>query len=397
MAGIANPIPIEQKEREVIVDILRGFALVGVLIANFTSFTDQQVPAGILQSISSPFDLTLVDINTVLFEWKFMTLFSILFGYGFGLLLKSIEKKNINPIRFFLKRMFWLFIIGFIHTSFWWFDVLHFYAICGALLLIFRNFSTKSILISSILCMIVFPFCFSYLTRNQPATFTDAHWENVYKQFKYGDLINLFKTNLTGYFKLFVLSASDAHDIIETLGRFLFGYYLLRIKLFESVERKKKVFTKILLISFPFSITYIVFKWLAVTGKIEISSVYWEPFIKVGILSTTSFYSGIIILAFISFGRTMLFKAFQLLGRMTLTNYLLISAINIALLYGIGFGRLGDLPMHQIWLFGFAWLIIEIVFSFYWLRIFRYGPVEWTWRQLTYWKRLPLRKSKINL
>lgn len=108
-----NATPVEQKERAIIIDTLRGFALVGVLIANFTSFTDQQVPSDILNSNSSPLDLTLMHINTVFFEWKFMTLFSILFGYGFGLLMTSVEKKNINTTSFFIKRMFWLFFIGF--------------------------------------------------------------------------------------------------------------------------------------------------------------------------------------------------------------------------------------------------------------------------------------------
>ncbi|MFT3824161.1 MAG: DUF418 domain-containing protein [Chitinophagaceae bacterium] len=387
-----NATPIEQKERAIIVDALRGFALTGVLIANFTSFTDQQVPADILHPISSPLDLTLSHINTVFFEWKFMTLFSILFGYGFGLLLSSIEKKNINPNRFFIKRMLWLFIIGFIHTSFWWFDVLHFYAICGLLLLLFKKASNRKILIFSILLMLVFPFCFSLAIKDQPPTFHDADWKNAYEQFKYGNLIDVFKTNLIGYYKLFILSASDVHDIVETLGRFLFGYYLVRIKLFEAIESKKKLFTKVVFISSPFAIAYIIVKWLAVTGIINISSVYWEPFIKIGIISITTFYSGIIILAFISVGQNIVFKILQALGKMTLTNYLLISAVNIILLYGIGFGKLGELSMHTIWLLAFGWLIVEIVFSSLWLRVFRYGPVEWIWRQLTYWRKLPLRK-----
>ncbi len=389
---MTNATPIEQKERAIIVDTLRGFALVGVLIANFTSFTDQQVPSDILKSISSPLDLTLMHINTVFFEWKFMTLFSILFGYGFGLLLTSVEKKNINPNSFFLKRMFWLFLIGFIHTSFWWFDVLHLYAICGVLLLLFRKASIKTILISSFLFMFVVPFCFSLAMRNQPDTFNDADWQTVYEQFKYGNLIEVIRTNLIGYYKLFIVSASDVRDIIETLGRFLFGYYLLRIKLFESIESKKKLFIKVLFISSLFAIAYIIIKWLAVTDTMNISSAYWEPFIKIGIISTTSFYSSIIVLTFISFGQNIFFRTFQALGKMTLTNYLLVSAINIILLYGIGFSKLGELPMHTIWLLAFVWLIIEIVISSYWLRIFRYGPVEWIWRQLTYWKKLPLRK-----
>ncbi|MGC4035851.1 MAG: DUF418 domain-containing protein [Chitinophagaceae bacterium] len=387
-----DAIPIEQKERVIIVDTLRGFALTGVLIANFTSFTDQQVPPDILTSISSPLDLTLSHINTVFFEWKFMTLFSILFGYGFGLLLSSVEKKNIDPNSFFIKRMFWLFLIGFIHTSFWWFDVLHFYAICGLLLLLFRKTSNKIILIFSILFMFVIPFCFSLAMENQPETFNDADWRNAYEQFKRGSLVDVFRTNLSGYYRLFILSASDVHDIIETLGRFLLGYYLVRIKLFESIERKKKLFTKVLFVSSFFAIAYVITKWLAVTGRVNISSVYWEPFAGIGIISTTIFYSSSIILVFISFGQNMIFKIFQALGKMTLTNYLLVSAVNIILLYGIGFGKLGELSMHTIWLIAFGWLIVEIFFSAYWLRIFRYGPVEWIWRQLTYWKKLPLRR-----
>jgi uncharacterized membrane protein YeiB len=66
------PSPIPQKDRTVIVDVVRGFALVGVLVANFTSYVDQQTPESILDSISSPLDLTLMHVNSVFFEWKFM-------------------------------------------------------------------------------------------------------------------------------------------------------------------------------------------------------------------------------------------------------------------------------------------------------------------------------------
>ena len=78
---------------------------------------------------------------------------------------------------------------------------------------------------------------------------------------------------------------------------------------------------------------------------------------------------------------------------MTLSNYLLVSTFLIILLYGFGFGRLGELPMHTIWLYAVIWLFVEIIFSTYWLKYFRYGPIEWVWRQLIFWKRLQLRKE----
>ena len=130
----------------------------------------------------------------------------------------------------------------------------------------------------------------------------------------------------------------------------------------------------------------------ALEQKIDIETVYWEPFIKIGITSTTCMYACIVVLLFSSFKEAKLFKALQVLGKMTLTNYLLVSAIMIIILYGIGFGKLGELSMHEIWIAAVVWLTIEILFSSYWLKYFRYGPVEWIWRQLTYGKRLPLKK-----
>jgi len=78
---------------------------------------------------------------------------------------------------------------------------------------------------------------------------------------------------------------------------------------------------------------------------------------------------------------------------MTLTNYLMVSAIAVLLLYGIGFGLLGEIRMSTIWLLTISWLVVEIIFSMYWLGSFRFGPLEWIWRQLTYRRRIPLKKT----
>jgi uncharacterized protein len=85
------------------------------------------------------------------------------------------------------------------------------------------------------------------------------------------------------------------------------------------------------------------------------------------------------------------FTALQALGRMTLTNYLLISAFLIVLLYELGFNQLGVLPMHMIWVYAFGWLLLKsslVPIGSY----FRFGPMEWIWRQLSYGKRLELRR-----
>jgi len=389
---MTTPLPIEQKDRAIIVDVIRGFALIGVLIANFTSYVDQQTPEPILNSISSSFDRFLMTFNSVFLEWKFMTLFSILFGYGFGLILESLEKKNINPNFFFVKRMFWLFVFGVIHSMFWWGDVLNLYAMSGILLLLFRNKFNKTILSCAVLFMLVIPVFISYLLRNQPETFTDADIQGLYNQYKQGTLFEIFKFNINFYYRMFIVSGSNLHDIIETLGRFLFGYFLLRIKFFHLVETKKATFIKVALYAAPLMVSYFIFTWLLINGTIHANQYILSPLLSLGVLSTTTFYVSVLVTAYISFGMNKFFTALQALGRMTLTNYLMVSTFLIILLYGFGFNKLGELPIHTIWLYAFVWLFVEIIFSTYWLKQFRYGPTEWIWRQLTYWKRLQLRK-----
>jgi uncharacterized protein len=384
--------PFDIKERAIIVDVLRGFALVGVLIANFTSFSDQQHISEKPASFSPAFDTMLWNINAVFFEWKFMTLFSILFGYGFGLLIKSVERQNIHPNAFFLRRMGWLFVLGMIHTAFWLYDVLHLYAVCGVLLLAFRRAKDKTILVASLAGMFVLPFCVTYFFRDQPDVFTEADRQTLYDRCKYGNLMQVLGANLSAYYKMFILSAADVHDVLETTGRFLLGYYFLRLDLFEGIDRKRYLFRKGLLYFLLPALAYLLLKGLDVFDQVEVQSIYWEPLIKIGIVSTTLVYSCLVVLAFLSNVGKKLISVLQCLGKMTLTNYLMVSVANVLLLYGIGWGKMGELPLHIIWFAALAWLIVEIVFSVYWLKYFRYGPMEWIWRQLTYRKWLPLRK-----
>jgi uncharacterized protein len=216
--------------------------------------------------------------------------------------------------------------------------------------------------------------------------------QHLYEQYKYGNIVDIIWTNIRFNYNAFIASGSDLHDIAETLGRFLFGYYLLRIKLFESVKTKRPLFIKALLVTTPFMVAYLILRWMLLREMITISEIYREPIIKTGILSTSCFYVSTLVLMFIRFGQNKFFSALQALGTMTLTNYLLISVFCVVLLYGIGFGKLGIIAMHSMWFLAFVWLFIEIIFSQSWLKKYRFGPAEWIWRQLTYQQRIQLRK-----
>lgn len=383
---------VDQNQRTIVVDVIRGFALIGVLFANFTSFVDQQTPPPILNSISSSLDFQLMMFNSVFVEWKFMTLFSILFGYGFGLILESLERKEIDANSFFARRMFWLFIFGCFHCLFWWADVLHLYAVSGILLIAFKNGSKVNILTCAVLFALIIPPFISYAFRNLPETFTASDIESLFHQYKTGSIVEVFAFNIKFYYRMFIVSGGDLHDIVETLGRFLFGYYLLRINLFNAVETKRYLFLRTAFLTTPFMIAYFIVRWYEYKGAIRLDEFLYDPLMSLGIICTTTFYVNILVLAYISFGRNKFFRALTALGRMTLTNYLMVSAFLVVLLYGFGFNKLGVLPIHIIWLYALGLLSVEIIFSVFWLKYFRYGPLEWIWRQLSYGRRLELRK-----
>jgi len=392
MQRMTTVLPVEQSKRAVIVDIVRGFALTGVLIANFTSYSEQNLPSDLFNSISSPIDKFLTTINAVFVEWKFMTIFSILFGYGFGLILTSFGEKKIDPTAFFIRRMVWLFVIGVIHTLFWWGDILHLYAISGILLLFFRKASRRTILICSIVFMFIIPPAIRFLIQNSQPYSSDNNVQSLYAQYKEGSVIDIFRANINFYYRAFIVTGADLRDIAETLGRFLFGYFLLRVGLFQNAETKKHILRKVLMITAPVVFAYFIIRWLQIQEAIITKGILWQLFIKIGILATSCFYISMLVLLFIAIGRNKFFSALQALGKMTLTNYLLISAFMIILLYGIGFGKLGIVPIHIIWICAALWLFIEMIFSHFWLRSFRYGPFEWIWRQLTYGRQIRLRK-----
>jgi uncharacterized protein len=388
---MTTSLPIQQKERVVIVDVLRGFALFGVLIGNFNGMLTNHVPSAIISSISTPFDHFLDDLHSIFIQNKFMTLFSILFGYGFGVIMERVAKKNLNTTRFFLRRMFWLFVFGCIHLAFWAADILHVYAFAGIFLLLFRKKSDRSIFVWSLLFMFVFPFvtriCQQYMSYSPDY---DSLTQNVYNTIRYGTIKDVAILNYTSYPKLWIYTFIDLRDGCETLGRFLFGYYILRRQILVQPGKYKWLIKRVWKVSLVGLLVYIAL-WLLRDLQILTAKLLIYPLLKLGIFAAALFYSTSIIFLFEGARLTKLMKAFSDLGRMTLTNYLMESFVYIIIFYNIGFGLLGEWSLTTIWVAALVLYFLQIIFSRWWLSKFAYGPVEWIWRQLAYQKRFPIR------
>jgi uncharacterized protein len=385
-------LPIQQKERVVIVDVLRGFALFGVLMGNFNGMLTNDVPDTIIKSISTPFDYFLNTLHSIFIQNKFMTLFSILFGYGFGVIMERVAKKNLNTTIFFLRRMFWLFVFGCIHLAFWAEDILHVYAIAGIFLLLFRKKTDRSIFIWSLIFMFVFPFIvriYEHYMSYSPNY--DLLIKIFYNKIKYGSIKNVAIVNYTTYPKLWIYTFVDLRDGCETLGRFLFGYFILRKQLLVRINEYKWLIKKTWNISFFGMLAYITL-WLLSNLHILTAQLLIYPLLRLGTFATALFYATSIIRLFETNKINRLMKGFSYLGRMTLTNYLMETLVYIIIFYNVGFGLLGEWSLTTIWIAAFLLYFLQIIFSRWWLSKFIYGPVEWIWRQLTYQKKFQLKK-----
>jgi uncharacterized protein len=106
-------------------------------------------------------------------------------------------------------------------------------------------------------------------------------------------------------------------------------------------------------------------------------------------------YTSVICLHWIKRNGNSKLKVLAPVGRMALTNYLMQTIFGVTLYYGVGFGFGGDIGPAVFVPIGLGIYVLQIIYSNLWFRYFTYGPMEWIWRQLTYWKRLPMRKIKM--
>src|SRR6188508_1036194 len=146
-------LPVLQNERSDILDVLRGFALLGVLLDNIFGFTGwgfltqsmrEALPTWPADGIVGLSELTFIN-------GKFYSLFSLLFGIGFSIILIRNEQKGINPLKIFYRRLFILLLIGALHLfGLWEGDILFLYALIGMILPLFRKFSGKALVVTAI-------------------------------------------------------------------------------------------------------------------------------------------------------------------------------------------------------------------------------------------------------
>lgn len=392
--------PVEGKKRHLILDALRGFALLGICLANYPEFSlfTFLKPEAVESMPSAGIDLVTKYFIYIFIDGKFYTIFSLLFGIGFSIILENNFKRGANGLIIFYRRMFYLLLIGFAHLMLIWSgDILMLYAAVGMLLPLFRKCKDKTIVIWSgallilpVIVDFVCQFTGIYLSKRL------VEWQGLYCDIygitddnfaywlrdaeSYGDVLKFLVMGSFERMSEFV----DGNRYFKVAGLFLLGYLIGRHRYFARLEEFKPILKKIfvwgLCIGLPLSGFY---AWSAISGKpwgLGAHSVLYLMSVYI-----TSFgFIALICGLYIRYKEKTLWKILSYPGRMALTCYIGQSVLGMIIFYGIGFGYGADTGLFATeWIALFVFLF-EICVCWLWLKAFRFGPLEWIWRCLTY-------------
>lgn len=437
-AGIISTEPVATADRIKSIDTIRGFALLGILMMNIPGFgINWDFWYAVTHGPHTGVDFYTFSVVFVFFEGTMRGLFSMLFGAGMILFMmnKKEQPGGTTVAEYYYRRLLWLVFFGLINAFviLWNGDILFFYGLCGMILFAFRKMKPKWLVVFALLCvsfgMIKKQWGYSEF-REKRIAYNEAiaakkekeelkpeqqgaikKWAEIEKNQKPDTAMtnkNLRKMR-SGYgtiFNYFIPMNSDGetmymyHEVWDMLAMMFLGMALFGWGFFTN-KLRTSTYTMWLLIGYGVGIPigWILFNngWLSWgrVGPGEFADrwrVSHQVFVEFRRILITIGHASLLMLVYRSRLVPWLMRALANVGQMAFTNYLMQSIICTFFFYGYGLGYYDKLRFHQLYFVVGAVWIFQLIFSSIWLRYFRFGPFEWVWRSLTYWKRQPMRK-----
>ena len=413
--------PVQTKDREIFMDVLRGFAILGIFIANLGSgLSWYNEDAHLTGPMLLPgWDHKMTFLHHMLIEGKFYSIFSLLFGWGIALQIKRGIANNTDALPTVRRRLFFMLLLGAVHLMIWPGDIVFFYALLGFIFIPLRKFSNKTLLITSgvliLSPMLLYWLKMQFPVLNFPAEklFQAGGWVevkfnpkliDVKSQEEYMNLVknanwwDTFKSNLAGFFYrygyLFFVSR-----IPKVLGMFLVGYVIGRTDFYKNIGQHKKLIYWVvgigLVIGLPANYYLAHYMTTAMNDYFQLKEkgMYQTIAYALGVVPLALAYAGLFMLCFQTTIGKKLLSVLAPVGKMAFSNYIMHSLIGNFVFLGAGLGYMGQVGPVYFTLFGIGVFIVQIIISTIWLKYFNYGPVEWLWRSATYKKWQAMRRD----
>ena len=396
--------PTKLNERIQSLDIIRGIAILGILIMNIQSFS---MPGSAYSNPLAFGDLNGINkwvwiVSHVFADMKFMNIFSILFGAGIILVTSKSEIKTGKSASLHYKRTFWLLILGLFHAHLIWYgDILFTYALCALILFPLRKIKPSIQLLLGLIIFTVHSIMYGFFGATIGEWPADLLTEMAQSWAPNLERINFEIGMITGTLSQQIQYNSAVATYLETnfflslygfwrvSGLMLIGMALYKLGFFTS-KKLNAYYYRLIFILFPLGFTLIiigVIKNFSADWNWEYSRFLGSQFNYWGSLFLCIVYISIFMIIINSNILKSLKVRLAAVGRMALTNYISQSLICTILFFGIGFGLFGQVDRWiQVIIVLLIW-ILQLTWSKPWLEKFRFGPLEWLWRSFTYGKK----------
>ena len=398
-------MPPVESDRIAVVDMLRAFALFGILVTHAEMGFLAGPPPAPGYDVFGPLDQIADTLTRVFTTGKFFTLFSFLFGLSFAIQIDRATQKGVPFAGRFTWRLALLFAIGFVHNAFFSGDILVIYAVVGLMLLPLQKLGTRALLILGVLLILNAPSIVTNAVQRSGPPATAAQIaarasaqqsfmqiaKQQYEVKRSGTLRELVSMNLNGGLKSKAAFQLRTGRVWITLGCFLLGMCAGRANLFRESDRTRRFFKQLsvwagipavvttgALLMWPTPIT------MQTTGALPVT------IFTVQQVTLSALYLAAATLLFWSKQHSGLSTSFAQLGRMGLTTYLMQTFFGILVFYGVGLGLLGRAGSATCVGIGIIIFVAQIFISQWWMNRHTMGPVEWLWRSLTDLRVLPI-------
>ncbi len=430
--AVAAPVvPIPSLERISSVDVLRGCALLGILLLNITAFglpgaafSDPTIAGG-----ATGANLAWWLIGQIVFEGKMRTIFSMLFGAGVVLLTSRAERSGgaAGIADIYYRRTIWLIVFGLLHAYFIWSgDILYGYGVAGLFLFPFRKRPAAFLIAAGLLVLAVGvpkPIregrrldglrvkarqADEAASAGKPLTDeqreAQGDWRETLKEMKPtpAQVQAEIDDHRAGYRTLFLRRMDEVSEgqsrgfyrfgFFDVAGMMLLGMGLLKLGLF-SAARPYRVYGSMAALGYAIGvpINWYIAQRDAAHGFDPAQMFFGWSGYDLGRLSVALGHIGLVMIVC----KARLLRGFTsrlaAVGQMALSNYLLTSLLCTALFEGYGFGLFARLQRAQLLYVVVPVWLVQLGASPIWLRRFRFGPMEWVWRSLTHWRLQPMR------
>jgi uncharacterized protein len=398
--------PVSESERLDSLDVLRGFAVLGILVMNIQMFTMPTAAYFNPYALGEPAtrDLAIWSISHVLADLKFMTIFSMLFGAGVLLMTTRTVERGGSPVRLHYRRMFWLLLFGLAHAYLLWHgDILVLYAVCGMLLYGAREFSARTLVTLGLVVLAVGSMfaIMAALSMNRWPPEAVAEFELSWSP-SASELATETAAFQGGYLGQLPTRASfsleyQTFDLVawglwRAGGLMLLGMALFKLGVLPGA-RPTRFYTKLAGVGFGLGLPVVA--W----GQYQHHATGWNMRDSFFLVSQWNYWGSIMVsLGWVglllalrgSSATTALFARLSAVGRMAFSCYIFETLVCTLVFYGHGLGLFGRVDRVQQMAFTAGVWVILLVLAPLWLRRFRYGPLEWLWRSLTYGRVEPM-------